>query len=95
MDDATSAVDPEVEARILAALRDFGSTILVVAYRKATIALADEVVYLADGRVVDHGPHAELLVRSPGYADLVNAYEQAAAERAAEAGESDEEALRR
>jgi ATP-binding cassette subfamily B protein len=81
MDDATSAVDPEVEARILAALRDLGSTILVVAYRKATIALADEVVYIADGRVVDHGTHTELLARTPGYADLVNAYEQAAADR--------------
>jgi ABC-type multidrug transport system fused ATPase/permease subunit len=82
MDDATSAVDPEVEARILAALRqgpagtDTDSTVLVVAYRKATIALADEVVHLSDGRVVDQGTHAELLVRSPGYADLVNAYEQ-------------------
>ncbi len=97
MDDATSAVDPEVEARILAALRDFGSTILVVAYRKATIALADEVIYLADGRVVDHGTHQELLARRPGYADLVNAYEQAAAERAAEAeaGESDERTVSR
>jgi len=97
MDDATSAVDPEVEARILAALRDYGSTILVVAYRKATIALADEVVYLADGRVVDHGTHQELLERRPGYADLVNAYEQAAAERAAETdtGESDERRVTR
>ena len=51
-------------------------SVLVVAYRKATIALADEVVHLGDGRVVDQGTHAELLVRSPGYADLVNAYEQ-------------------
>ncbi len=82
MDDATSAVDPEVEARILAALRRSAAgagrdaTVLVVAYRKATIALADEVVYLADGRVADQGTHAELLARSPGYADLVNAYEQ-------------------
>ncbi|HLN76486.1 MAG TPA: ABC transporter ATP-binding protein [Nocardioidaceae bacterium] len=90
MDDATSAVDPEVEARILAALRDLGSTILVVAYRKATIGLADEVIYLANGRVVDHGTHAELLARSPGYADLVNAYEQAAAERALADGGSAE-----
>ncbi len=98
MDDATSAVDPEVEARILAALRNFGSTILVVAYRKATIALADEVVYLADGRVVDHGTHEELLRRSPRYADLVNAYEQAAAERALEAegaAEPDERTVNR
>jgi len=83
MDDATSAVDPEVEARILAALRGDSSdaTVVVVAYRKATIALADEVVYLASGRVADQGPHAALLARNPRYADLVNAYEQAADER--------------
>ena len=49
---------------------------MVVAYRKATIALADEVIYLADGRIVDRGTHDELLPRSPAYADLVNAYEQ-------------------
>ena len=80
MDDATSAVDPEVEARILAALRTqgAGSTVLVVAYRKATIALADQVVFLADGRIVDEGTHPDLLVRNPAYADLVNAYEQEA-----------------
>jgi ATP-binding cassette subfamily B protein len=48
----------------------------VVAYRKATIGLADEVLHLADGRIVDRGSHAELLARSPEYARLVNAYEQ-------------------
>jgi len=85
LDDATSAVDPEVEARILAALRHYstgesrtGCTTVVVAYRKATIALADEVLHLQGGRVVDRGTHAELLARSPAYADLVNAYEQEA-----------------
>ena len=78
LDDATSAVDPEVEARILSALRADGAqtTLVVVAYRKATIALADEVVHLAGGRIVGRGPHEELLVSSVGYADLVNAYEQ-------------------
>jgi ATP-binding cassette, subfamily B, bacterial len=77
MDDATSAVDPEVEARILAALREgsAGSTVVVVAYRKATISLADEVVFLRDGVVVDQGPHEQLLRRNPAYAALVNAYE--------------------
>ena len=77
LDDATSAVDPEVEGRILAALRQGGhdATLVVVAYRKATIALADEVVHLEGGRVVDRGTHAELLSRSPDYARLVNAYE--------------------
>ena len=77
LDDATSAVDPEVEARILEALRsgDSGATLVVVAYRKATIGLADEVVHLEDGRIADRGTHSELLGRSPSYARLVNAYE--------------------
>ena len=84
LDDATSAVDPEVEARILGSLRSgvagTDTTLVVVAYRKATIGLADEVVHLDDGRIQARGPHAELLVTSPEYARLVNAYEQAAHE---------------
>jgi ATP-binding cassette subfamily B protein len=77
LDDATSAVDPEVEARILAAMRRRGgdSTLLVIAYRKATIALADEVLFLDHGRIADRGTHQELLERCPAYAHLVNAYE--------------------
>jgi ATP-binding cassette, subfamily B, bacterial len=81
LDDATSAVDPEVEARILEGLRDRThggeTTVVVVAYRKATIALADEVLYLADGRIADRGPHAELVARSSAYRDLVDAYDLA------------------
>ncbi|WP_242532404.1 ABC transporter ATP-binding protein [Nocardioides sp. S5] len=79
LDDATSAVDPEVEARILASLRDdvggSAASLVVVAYRKATISLADEVIHLDGGRVVGRGTHAELLATSPAYAQLVNAYE--------------------
>jgi ABC-type multidrug transport system fused ATPase/permease subunit len=121
LDDATSAVDPRVEAAILAALRRGGpaadaeqpggptagdrpisngaaaaagdeptpdresagsvSSILVVAYRRATIALADEVIYVERGRVVARGTHLDLLANVPGYADLVTAYEKAEAER--------------
>jgi ATP-binding cassette subfamily B protein len=83
LDDATSAVDPRVEAAILASLRgrDATASILVVAYRRATIALADEVVYLEQGKVVGTGTHTELLAANPGYADLVTAYERAEAER--------------
>ncbi len=83
LDDATSAVDPRVEARILASLRGSAqtTTILVVAYRRATIALADEVVYIESGRVVATGTHERLLATVSGYADLVTAYEKAEEER--------------
>lgn len=98
LDDATSAVDPRVEAAILAALRggDSGpaATILVVAYRRATIALADEVIYVEQGRVVARGTHATLLATVPGYVDLVTAYEQAEAERERDRAYTDEEAIR-
>jgi ABC-type multidrug transport system fused ATPase/permease subunit len=79
LDDATSAVDPDVEQRILNAMRrragDHGTTMVLIAYRKATIALADEVLFLAEGRIVDRGPHEDLLERNADYAQLVNAYE--------------------
>jgi ATP-binding cassette, subfamily B, bacterial len=98
LDDATSAVDPHVEARILAGLRDVvgvdgidgvdGGTVIVVAYRMATIALADEVVYVERGRVAARGPHVDLLRTHEGYRRLVTAYERDAAERAARAAES-------
>jgi ABC-type multidrug transport system fused ATPase/permease subunit len=83
LDDATSAVDPRVEAAILAGLRSEApaATILVVAYRRATISLADEVVFLERGQVVAQGAHQRLLATAPGYAELVTAYERADAER--------------
>jgi ABC-type multidrug transport system fused ATPase/permease subunit len=78
LDDATSAVDPRVEAEILRGLRerDGSASALVVAYRRATIALADEVVYLERGRVIARGTHERLLAEVDGYADLVTAYER-------------------
>jgi ATP-binding cassette, subfamily B, bacterial len=92
LDDATSAVDPSVEQAILAALRhsSAGTTVLVVAYRMATITLADEIVYVEGGRVVDHGTHAELRARCPGYERLVTAYQREAEERSAVAADEEE-----
>lgn len=74
LDDATSAVDPVIEAQILAGLRDGTTSMLIVAHRLSTIMLADRVVHLADGRVQGEGTHAELL-SDPDYAALVHAYE--------------------
>lgn len=96
LDDATSAVDPSVEQAILAALRttSAGTTVLVVAYRMATIGLADDVVYVEEGRVVDHGTHDELRARCLGYEHLVSAYAREAAERAAVAADEERAAER-
>jgi hypothetical protein len=47
----------------------------------ATIALADEVIYLEGGRVLGRGTHPELLATTPGYRDLVTAYARDAEER--------------
>ena len=84
LDDATSAVDPTVERQILDGLRDAaGVTVVVVAYRRSTIALADEVVHVEHGRVVDRGTHEELMARDESYRTLVEAYARDAAEREA------------
>lgn len=78
LDDATSAVDPSVEAGIMARLRsaELPSTVVVVAYRRGTIVMADEVIYVEDGRIAAHGRHDDLLARVPGYAALLRAYEE-------------------
>ena len=80
LDDCTSAVDPSVEAAILAGLKetDLAATVLVIAYRRATVALADEVLFLAGGRIADRGRHEDLVQRSDGYRDLITAYARAA-----------------
>lgn len=87
LDDATSAVDPRVEQQILGGMRagwgpGTGPTVLLVAYRMSSVLLADEVVHLAGGRIVDRGPHADLIARDPGYAELATAYLRESARRA-------------
>ena len=78
LDDATSSVDPQVEAAILRGLAQSATamTLVVVAYRRATIALADEIVFVDGGLVRDRGTHEELMIRQSGYADLITAYDK-------------------
>jgi ATP-binding cassette subfamily B protein len=79
LDDATSAVDPVIEAAILADLRaSLATSTLVVAHRISTIELADRVAFLDEGRIVAEGSHQELLATVPAYGRLVRAYAEAA-----------------
>ena len=69
LDDATSAVDPRVEAEIHETLRRVmrGRTTLLIAHRRSTLALADRIAVLDEGRLVDEGSHDELLERCALY----------------------------
>jgi ATP-binding cassette subfamily B protein len=73
LDDATSAVDVQIEQQIHSALRTLmkGRTTLIVAHRLSTISLADRVVLLDEGRIVADGTHSELLASTPLYAEVL------------------------
>lgn len=99
LDDATSAVDPRIEQQILRGLGSAwgpgaGPTVLLVAYRMSSVLLADEVVHLASGRVVDRGTHDALLGRDPGYAELATAYLRDSERRAGAVDGPEEDAER-
>ena len=74
LDDATSAVDATVEAEIHATLHRVmaGRTTLLIAHRRSTLALADRIAVLDEGRVVDAGTHEELAGRCPLYRLLLS-----------------------
>ncbi len=73
LDDATSSVDPSKEHEIRAALGEVmrGRTTIIIAHRPATIALADRVVLLGGGRIIEDGTHEELLVSSEAYREVL------------------------
>jgi ABC-type multidrug transport system fused ATPase/permease subunit len=77
LDDTTSALDPSTEARVIANLRAAltTTTVVAVASRPSTIALADDVLYLVDGEVIAHGLHDDLMARVPSYRELIEAFE--------------------
>ena len=72
LDDATSSVDARTESQIKAGLREAmeGRTTFIVAHRLSTISLADEIVVMDRGRIVDRGTHEQLLERCPLYEEI-------------------------
>jgi ATP-binding cassette subfamily B protein len=73
LDDATSAIDVQVEQGIHAALRTLmqGRTTLIIAHRLSTIGLADRVAVVERGRVIAEGTHAHLLATEPRYPEIL------------------------
>jgi ATP-binding cassette, subfamily B, bacterial len=75
LDEPTASLDPQTEHALFerqaqAARRTGGAVTLVVSHRFSTVARADSIVVLADGRVVEHGTHADLVARNGLYAEL-------------------------
>jgi ATP-binding cassette subfamily C protein CydD len=76
LDEPTADLDPRLQAELDLALEDLlaGRSALIIAHRVPTVMAADRVVVLDDGRVVDVGPHEELLERCELYRRLVHSY---------------------
>jgi ABC-type multidrug transport system fused ATPase/permease subunit len=72
LDDATSSVDARTEAAIKEGLREVmaGRTTFIIAHRLSTVSLADEVVVMDAGRIVDRGTHEELLEQCTFYSEI-------------------------
>jgi ATP-binding cassette subfamily B protein len=83
LDDATSAIDVQVEQQIHGALRVLmeGRTTLIIAHRLSTISLADRVVLMDGGTIVADGTHMELLANTPLYAEVLAQAEELDAAR--------------
>jgi ATP-binding cassette subfamily B protein len=73
LDDATSSVDASTEAEIKKALRELmrDRTTFIIGHRLSTVALADEIVVLEQGRIAARGTHDELLEESGLYREIV------------------------
>ncbi|SMH31530.1 ATP-binding cassette, subfamily B [Rathayibacter oskolensis] len=78
LDDPLSALDVDTEARVEAGLRRVlgDTTALIVAHRPSTVALADRVALLEEGRVTAVGTHSELLASSPHYRFVISSLEE-------------------
>ena len=79
LNEATASVDPENEHLIQQAISELtrGKTIITIAHRLATIQNADQILVVADGRIAEHGTHAELVQQDGLYRRFTAIREQA------------------
>ncbi len=79
LDEATASIDPENEHLIQQAISELtrGKTIITIAHRLATIQNADQILVVADGRIAEHGTHAELVQQDGLYRRFTAIREQA------------------
>jgi ATP-binding cassette, subfamily B, bacterial len=73
LDEATSSLDAVTEAQVQTALDELNCTRVVIAHRLSTVARADLILVMKDGRIVERGTHAELVALRGAYHALVNA----------------------
>ncbi|MBL8670033.1 MAG: ATP-binding cassette domain-containing protein, partial [Alphaproteobacteria bacterium] len=87
LDEATSALDSRTEKEIQQSLKEVSRerTTLVIAHRLSTIVDADEILVLADGRIVERGRHGALLAGGGTYAQMWARQQEAQAAEGAEA----------
>ncbi|GAA4162004.1 ABC transporter ATP-binding protein [Gryllotalpicola daejeonensis] len=95
LDDATSAIDARTEEAIHEGLRDVMAdrTVILIAHRQSTLHLADRVVLVDGGRVVDEGTHDELMARNADYRLLLSGMEDGDAPAGGAAASGDVDAV--
>lgn len=75
LDEPSSALDPHAEARMFGRIKELaaGRTVLLISHRFSTVALADRIIVLDQGKVVEQGSHQELMEKRAIYASLYSA----------------------
>jgi ATP-binding cassette subfamily B protein len=72
LDEPTAAMDAEAEATIFEHFRSLSKNriVILISHRFSTVRMADQIIVIQDGRIIEHGNHAQLLMHEGHYAHL-------------------------